>query len=167
MKPLPQAAAPPIIMTVQHQQADAGREPNKSLQRIFLVTRTMLSALRSLTFLPLMFVFSACSMFTARDCVDIGAYAIEVDVRDSAGAPLSQGVYVVITDGPYSDSTAAPLPTSDGRARYRLGFERPGSYRVRVSAAGYATWERTGVTASRGGRCNQLQGVQLVAILTR
>jgi hypothetical protein len=84
--------------------------------------------------------------------------AIEVTIRDAgSGEYLAAQATGAVTDGAFRDT----LRLSSGRRvdgvmiwQTRSGAaERPGTYRVEVTAPGYAPWVREGVRA-RDGECH-------------
>lgn len=97
-------------------------------------------------------------------CDSLGAYAVNVEVQDSAtGASIVRGATLVVRDGAYADSMRME---SDMPPVLAAAAERPGIYEVLVRRPGYQTWTREGVRVRRGGRCNALQPVRLVAKLS-
>jgi len=103
-------------------------------------------------------------------CTRLPQGAIVATVRDSAtGVPRVLGAKLHVRDGAYADSAVGSLPEqtflASGFARLSNGATgdgRPGTYDVTVTAAGYETWQRSGVRVS-SARC----GVVSVNLLVR
>lgn len=83
-------------------------------------------------------------------CDQYAAPGIGLVVRDSlTGHGLAQQVRALATDGPFVDTLqAAPSDSQMWGVQ-----ERPGTYRLEVSAPGYISWRRDGVTVT-GGECH-------------
>jgi hypothetical protein len=87
-------------------------------------------------------------------CDSILVYGILVNVMDSTtnGPVVTRAISVAATDGGYSDtfqySTADPMPYTQLEA---IVEDRPGTYRVEVSALGFAPWVRNEVRVREDG----------------
>lgn len=85
-------------------------------------------------------------------CPDLAEPAIVVEVRNAGtDAPEAEGAEGTIAEGGYVDSLAlygytGSLEPLDLAA----GFERPGTYDVRLEKPGFATWRRKGVEVEAG-----------------
>ena len=99
-------------------------------------------------------------------CAGIGNFAVVVTVVDSttAGPPSSQPT-LTIMDGTFVDTLVGPAPGQSQVVVMGGAAERPGTYSLTVTAAGYRRWMRDGVRAREGGRCDDLQTVRLTARL--
>ena len=85
-------------------------------------------------------------------------------VDGATGNPIEGEVTVIATEGSYSETVSPPaFPPAPRTAA--LAFERSGTYRVEVQAAGYLPWVMSGVRVSRGD-CS-VETVALTARLTR
>ena len=79
--------------------------------------------------------------------------AIVVEIRDArTGAAIAAGAQGVVTDGAYSDpllpyESSGPAP--DDLYSRRAAAERPGTYAVQVTHAGYQPWSAAGVQVGR------------------
>lgn len=72
---------------------------------------------------------------------------------------------LVVTDGAFrAEGTALGTP---GTLRLVAAEERPGTYTVTVSSAGYRDWTATDVRAVRSGKCSYLRTASLTARLLR
>ncbi len=113
-----------------------------------------------LTFLPL-----AAGCDSPVNCLTIPVPAVRVLVNDSvSGAPAASGARLVVRDGSYADSTAAPPGHPEVDAfPLSAADNRPGIYEVTVRKVGYRDWLRTGVVATEG-RCN-VNTARLTALL--
>ena len=97
------------------------------------------------TFLAPTFTFAACALLAGCGCDTILVPGIVVQVRDAAtGMPIEgPTVRMAATQGAYVDSARfAPASLAD---------ERPGTYVVRVEAAGYRPWQQVGVRVREDG----------------
>jgi len=84
-------------------------------------------------------------------------------VDGATGNPIEEAT-VIATDGSYSEAVNLPSsPPAPGHAV--LAFERPGTYRVEVQAAGYLPWVMSSVRVSRDD-CH-VETVALTARLTK
>ena len=89
---------------------------------------------------------------------------IVLTIFDGAtGNPIEEAT-VIATEGSYSETVNLPSsPPAPGHAV--LAFERPGTYRVEVQAAGYLPWVMSSVRVSRDD-CH-VETVALTARLTK
>jgi hypothetical protein len=85
---------------------------------------------------------------------------IVVTTVDSAtGQPVQAVAQVIVQDGAYTDKAIALPP------QYYAAYERPGTYLVSVSLAGYQLWQMPNVVVRRG-QCH-VTSAQLTARLVR
>jgi hypothetical protein len=118
-----------------------------------MIVRALLGSLA----LAAILVSSGCA------CELVGSYAVNVQVLDAAtGAPAVEGATLVIRDRDYE---ASAVGGPGGPPVLAAGFEREGSYEVRVTRPGYREWVRENVRVGRGGFCNELRSVALTARL--
>jgi hypothetical protein len=82
-----------------------------------------------------------------------------VEIRDSlSGAGLAHSALTLVTDGELSDTLLA------GSAELQSGeVDRPGTYEVTITTAGYQTWQLAGVEVEEVG-CH-LETTHLQALL--
>lgn len=103
-------------------------------------------------------LLSGCGELLGIQCSDEGAFAVNVEARDArTGSALTEGVVVIIQEGTYADTARSPVLAA--------GFERPGTYDVRVRKVGYQEWTQQGVQVTRGGGCNRLRSAKVTALL--
>jgi len=98
-------------------------------------------------------------------CTDILMPGIRLFVVDSvSGAAVAADGHVIASDGAYADTTffAAARQVPD----VYVVEDRPGAYTVRVTAAGYAAWERRDVRVTREDACH-VRTMSLTARLAR
>lgn len=95
------------------------------------------------------------------ECVSVGVSGIVATVIDAQtrGAPTSSPRLSII-DGSYVETFTQPIAGSNP-PRFAGAVERPGSYRVEVSAVGYLPSVRESVVVTRGGSCNYLRGANV------
>lgn len=104
------------------------------------------------------------SLFPA--CTDIEILALSVSAVDSvSGARVAGDALVIATEGAYADT--ATLTATAPWAAVGLVPERAGVYTVRVTADGYASWERRDVRVTRTSDGCHVETVSLTARLTR
>ncbi len=119
---------------------------------------------RSLLIGTLMFAAS-CDLFEG-DCTTEARPGLEVAVHDQADKPLTIPPSITVTDGdfveryPRQDRPGSVLPS------YSFAVERPGEYSIRVEAAGYRVWQKSGVTVKEGS-CGHVKTVRVTARLIR
>jgi hypothetical protein len=80
-------------------------------------------------------------------------------VDSTTGQPLQAVAQVIAQDGAYTDKAVALPP------EYYAAYERPGTYVVSVSLAGYQSWQMPNVVVRRG-QCH-VTSAQLTARLAR
>jgi hypothetical protein len=87
-------------------------------------------------------------------------------VDSTTGGPPSSRPTLIITEGAYADTAfgtapgqMSPFPVIPAAP------ERPGTYSLTVTAAGYRQWTRDGVKVREGGRCDDIQTVRVTARL--
>jgi hypothetical protein len=79
-------------------------------------------------------------------CLDYAAPSLAVSAFDATTGASAVGALVTASDGGYFDSArVSPYGPSVG-----LAYERPGTYLVTVSKAGYGDVQMSGVRVSRG-----------------
>ena len=80
--------------------------------------------------------------------------AIVVEIRDArTGAAIAADAQGTVTDGTYSDQLTPYEGGLEGPSSLfsrRAALERPGTYAVHVTHAGYMPWNASGVAVSRG-----------------
>jgi hypothetical protein len=89
----------------------------------------------------------ACSTSTSPVCTDEFRAGIAVFVNDSlTNAATAAGASLVVREGSYKDSVAAPAdrPDLNGSPLDAAG-ERAGTYQVTVTKTGYAPWLKSNV----------------------
>lgn len=92
---------------------------------------------------------------------DAGYPALLVTVVDAqTGGPLLTEVLMVVTDGAFSETYRVAPPVTLPLA---AADERPGTYSIEVSAAGYQTWRISGVRVGRSFLCDQQDTRRLTA----
>jgi hypothetical protein len=115
--------------------------------------------LRLLVALVLPLLVAGCSdLFSPEDCTTDIRHAIEVEVRSATtGAWLANEATGVVIDGAYRDSLRHSRGSMvDGAMVWEAlsaAEERPGTYRVEVSAPGHVPWVRENVRV-RDGACH-------------
>ena len=111
---------------------------------------------------------AACGHPGYATCLDEAHKAVGVHVQDAdTGAPVCDAV-VVIHSGVYSESLPVRNdPADDGAPGcvYAGAYERPGTYEVDVSRAGYASATTTGVVVPLDS-CGKVVPQTLVITLT-
>lgn len=124
---------------------------------------------------PVSLLCMGCDMLFDNTCTLEAVPGIAVIVLDSTNsASIDFYARVVAQDGSYADTAFAsmirsgdpanPVPKPDWGAYY-LAVERPGSYTVSVSLAGYRDWSRENVVV-RDGECH-VRTVEFQAALQR
>lgn len=86
---------------------------------------------------------TACDLLNPVACTDELRAGIVVTVLDAAtGAPIPGWISVVARDGEFVDSVPHPPAVVDHEVYgpFPVTYERPGTYQVRVVAAGYREW---------------------------
>ena len=87
---------------------------------------------------------------TGPNCADVGVPALTVVALDARSRqPIPTPALVVATDGSYAD-TATAIGTPP---LYSVAYNRPGTYAVTLTLAGYQPWRLDAVVALRGA-CN-------------
>lgn len=61
----------------------------------------------------------------------------------------------IATDGTYADTTKTGVETAAPELAF--AWDRPGTYRLEVTAPGYAPWSLDSIIVRRQGRCDVLQ----------
>ena len=94
----------------------------------------------------------------------LAPFAFRVSVRDSSTSEWLSAM-VRVNDGAFS-ATLIPGPSARGGNPdgYYGVQDRPGTYTVTVTSAGYREWQRTGVVVKRGTGCH-VEPVALPALL--
>ncbi len=76
-------------------------------------------------------------------CSQIAAAGVDVSIFDArTGAALA--ATTTLTEGTYQETSMQEQTTFSG------AYERPGTYTVRVTKSGYATFEQTGIVITKG-----------------
>lgn len=85
----------------------------------------------------------------AQGCDTVLVPGINITVVDGATGNAFEGdLTVTATEGSYAETSNLPAPPGGPRIM-SLAYERPGTYRVEIQAAGYETWVRTNVRVIR------------------
>jgi hypothetical protein len=107
----------------------------------------------------------ACSGSTSPVCTQEFRPGIAVYVNDSlTNAGIASGASLVVREGTYKDSVAAPngRPDLDNSPLFAAG-ERAGTYQVTVTKTGYAGWVKSNVRVT-ANECH-VNTVTLTALL--
>ena len=115
-------------------------------------------------------LLSGCDMLgIGRVCTDISAFALSVEAIDSltGAAPQTTEITAVARDGSYADTALVRVRADQPLQTLMLARERPGWYRVDVTAPNYLRWTRVGVRARKDGDGCHVETVRLVARLQR
>jgi hypothetical protein len=107
----------------------------------------------------------ACSSSTSPVCTNEARPAVAVYVKNSStSADIASGASLVVRDGNYKDSVAAPnnRPDLDNSPLY-AGAERAGTYQVTVTKTGFAEWTQSDVRVT-ANKCH-VNTVTLTALL--
>ncbi|MGH7555799.1 MAG: carboxypeptidase-like regulatory domain-containing protein [Longimicrobiales bacterium] len=110
----------------------------------------------------------ACELFEEECSLNI-ANNMNLTLQDSiTGAPVvAEDIMVVTTDGAYSDTVRLSSgPSSPGTVVFVDG-ERPGTYRVEVTATGYKPWVRDGVRVREDDDGCHVETVELLVRMQR
>ena len=99
-------------------------------------------------------------------CEGVGNFGVQITVVDSVTgrAPVGTAV-LILTEGEYTESAQATLQVSNGTVIVAGAHERPGTYSLRITVAGYQPWTASGVRVSESGRCDEVDTVKLTARL--
>ncbi len=99
-------------------------------------------------------------------CEGVGNFGVQITVVDSitGKAPVGTAV-LILTEGEYTESAQATLQVSNGTLIVAGAHERPGTYSLRITVAGYQPWTASGVRVSESGRCDEVETVKLTARL--
>jgi hypothetical protein len=99
-------------------------------------------------------------------CEGVGNFGVQITVVDSVTgrAPVGTAV-LILTEGEYTESAQATLQVSNGTLIVAGAHERPGTYSLRITVAGYQPWTASGVRVSESGRCDEVDTVKLTARL--
>ncbi len=99
-------------------------------------------------------------------CEGVGNFGVQITVVDSVTGKAPVGTAVLIlTEGEYTESAQATLQVSNGTLIVAGAHERPGTYSLRITVAGYQPWTASGVRVSESGRCDEVETVKLTARL--
>lgn len=99
-------------------------------------------------------------------CSEAGKFGLYVTVVDSTtGGPPTSRPTLIIVDGTFADTVVGLPPGERPVSVIPAAGERPGTYSLAVTAAGYRRWTRDGVRVREGGRCDDIQTVRLTARL--
>lgn len=113
-------------------------------------------------------VLASCSNPFGGDCVTIGVFGVSAYVTDAVtkGQPTSTPLLRLV-DGSYVEEIAAPQPFP-GQPVFLAAAERPGTYRLTITAPGYQDYVRESIVVRReSGGCQYLKGVRVDAALIR
>lgn len=85
-------------------------------------------------------------------CPAVAEPAVTVEVRNgTTESPAADGATGLLIDGAYTDSMRVVEETESGEPlALGGGYERAGTYTVRIEKSGFAPWTRTGVQVSEG-----------------
>ena len=72
---------------------------------------------------------------------------------------------MILTEGEYTEAAQSTLQVSNGTLIVAGAHERPGTYSLRITVAGYQPWTASGVRVSESGRCDEVETVKLTARL--
>lgn len=149
-----------IVMVIPNDMKSIGTARRRDTSRgTWLPARRVLTAV----FLP---VLGACIGPFDPCGSDVGRFAVIVAVTDArTGGPPSSRATLVVTDGTFNETVQGPEPGTTSRVTIAAAAERPGTYDLTVSAAGYRTWTQAAVRVARGSRCDRLQTANLAARL--
>jgi hypothetical protein len=119
-----------------------------------------------LTCLPVLALCAGC-IGPFAPCSGVGNFGVLVTVVDSTtGGPPSSRPSLIITEGAaYADTASGTAPGEASPVLIPAALERPGTYSLTVTAAGYRRWTRDGVRVREGGRCDDIQTVRATARL--
>jgi hypothetical protein len=108
---------------------------------------------------------AACSRSTAPVCTQESRPAVAVYVKNSAtSAGIASGASLVVRDGSYKDSVAAPNNRADlDNSPLFAAAERAGTYQVTVTKTGFAAWMQSNVQVT-ANECH-VNTVTLTALL--
>ena len=99
-------------------------------------------------------------------CEGVGNFGVQITVVDSVTGKAPVGTAVLIlTEGEYTEAAQATLQVSNGTLIVAGAHERPGTYSLRLTVAGYQPWTASGVRVSESGRCDEVETVKLTARL--
>ena len=113
-------------------------------------------------------LLASCRLPFGGDCVSVAGFGVMVNIVDSlTNAPPSEIPSLRLSDGGFVEIITTPNAPSVSPTAFLGAKERPGTYNVVVSAAGYADWSKPNVEVVRTGRCDVIQMVSLTARLTR
>ena len=99
-------------------------------------------------------------------CEGVGNFGVQITVVDSVTGKAPVGTAVLIlTEGEYTEAAQATLQVSNGTLIVAGAHERPGTYSLRLTVAGYQPWTASGVRVSESGRCDEVDTVKLTARL--
>lgn len=99
-------------------------------------------------------------------CEGVGNFGVQITVVDSVTGKAPVGTaLLILTEGEYSESAQGTLQVSNGNLIVAGAHERPGTYSLRITMAGYQPWTASGVRVSESGRCDEVETVKLTARL--
>lgn len=111
---------------------------------------------------------ASCGILFSSDCVSIGVYGVSAYVTDAVtnGLPSSTPSLRLV-DGSYVEEIAKPEPFP-GQPVFLAASERPGTYRLTISAVGYQDYVRENIVVRReSGGCRYLKPVRIDAALIK
>jgi hypothetical protein len=136
--------------------------------QVTMLSGPLLSRILRLSIVTLLLQGAAGCVGPFDNCgTDLGRFAVRITVLDAAtgSAPATRPT-LTVTDGPYVETVQGPEPGSMETVIMPAGTERPGVYRVEVTAAGYQPWIRDGIRVTRRGRCDHLGTADITARLS-
>lgn len=104
--------------------------------------------------LPLLVLVAGCDSDDSIICTTEARFGVNLSVKDATtGQLIPEGVRGVLKDGSYLD-TLQVFTDIEGRIFSLAGaVERPGTYRIDLTAPGYQPWTRSDVRVPEG-RCH-------------
>ncbi|HEY0385360.1 MAG TPA: carboxypeptidase-like regulatory domain-containing protein, partial [Pyrinomonadaceae bacterium] len=118
---------------------------NNQLRRLIFQFRRLIFAALLISILPAALASFASSSFVAR-AQDLDNVTISGRILDQNGALVPGGSVTAVLTTTGVERTV----TADAQGRYRIIELEPGSYRLRVEAAGFATEEKTDLATVAG-----------------
>ena len=114
----------------------------------------------------ILFALSGTGCDCVGNCTAEAEPAVEITVADAeTGLAAAAGASGTVTDGIFADALFGGGRDASCREVLLGGFERAGTYAVRITNAGYRPWSRAGVRV-RGDACGP-GTVRLTAELER
>lgn len=112
---------------------------------------------------------TSCGILTSSDCVTVGVSGVSAYVTDAVTKGLpSSTPSLRLVDGNYEEQIAAPTSFPGQQPVFLAAAERPGTYRLTISAVGYRDYVRENIVVRReSGGCRYLKPVRVDAALTK